>query len=243
MRCFHNTFTDIYFHLAAEEYLLKQETDSVFMLWQDTPSVVMGKHQSVQLEVNREWAEEQQIQIARRFSGGGAVYHDLGNVNLTFIETVSRLPDFSLYLHRILDFLKQIGLPAKGDERLGIYLDGLKISGSAQCVHKNRVLYHCTLLYDTNLTALNKVLNPERNIETGVWHHLCMLFRLSVVKSQISVVTYLWKRLIISKRYFSNILVRRDVLILSVRKNWKQSINFGLRNIFAKNGSSVVESG
>lgn len=76
MRCFHNTFTDIYFHLAAEEYLLKQETDSVFMLWQDTPSVVMGKHQSVQLEVNREWAEEQQIQIARRFSGGGAVYHD-----------------------------------------------------------------------------------------------------------------------------------------------------------------------
>ena len=168
MRCFHNTFTDIYFHLAAEEYLLKQETDSVFMLWQDTPSVVMGKHQSVQLEVNREWAEEQQIRIARRFSGGGAVYHDLGNVNLTFIETVSRLPDFSLYLHRILDFLKQIGLPAKGDERLGIYLDGLKISGSAQCVHKNRVLYHCTLLYDTNLAALNKVLNPERNIETGV---------------------------------------------------------------------------
>ena len=113
MRCFHNTFTDIYFHLAAEEYLLKQGTDPVFMLWQDTPSVVMGKHQSVSLEVNREWAEEQQIQIARRFSGGGAVYHDLGNVNLTFIETVSRSPDFSLYLHRIQDFLEQIGLPAK----------------------------------------------------------------------------------------------------------------------------------
>ncbi len=71
-------------------------------------------------------------------------------------------------MYRILDFLEQIGLPAKGDERLGIYLDGLKISGSAQCVHKNRVLYHCTLLYDTNLTALNKVLNPKRNIETGV---------------------------------------------------------------------------
>ena len=74
---------------------------------------------------------------------------------------MSRLPDFSLYLHRILDFLKQIGLPAKGDERLGIYLNGLKISGSAQCVHKDRVLYHCTLLYDTDLTILNKVLNPD----------------------------------------------------------------------------------
>ena len=183
MRCFHNTFTDIYFHLAAEEYLLKQETDSVFMLWQDTPSVVMGKHQSVQLEVNREWAEEQQIQIARRFSGGGAVYHDLGNVNLTFIETVSRLPDFSLYLHRILDFLKLIGLPAKGDERLGIYLDGLKISGSAQCVHKNRVLYHCTLLYDTNLAALNKVLNPEPMVDDET---LSSVYAVPSVRSEVT---------------------------------------------------------
>ena len=183
MRGFHNTFTDIYFHLAAEEYLLKQETDSVFMLWQDTPSVVMGKHQSVQLEVNREWAEEQQIQIARRFSGGGAVYHDLGNVNLTFIETVSRLPDFSLYLHRILDFLKQIGLPAKGDERLGIYLDGLKISGSAQCVHKNRVLYHCTLLYDTNLAALNKVLNPDVIAHDGT---LSSVYAVPSIRSEVT---------------------------------------------------------
>ena len=183
MRCFHNTFTDIYFHLAAEEYLLKQETDSVFMLWQDTPSVVMGKHQSVQLEVNREWAEEQQIQIARRFSGGGAVYHDLGNVNLTFIETVSRLPDFSLYLHRILDFLKLIGLPAKGDERLGIYLDGLKISGSAQCVHKNRVLYHCTLLYDTNLAALNKVLNPDVIAHDGT---LSSVYAVPSIRSEVT---------------------------------------------------------
>ena len=183
MRCFHNTFTDIYFHLAAEEYLLKQETDSVFMLWQDTPSVVMGKHQSVQLEVNREWAEEQQIQIARRFSGGGAVYHDLGNVNLTFIETVSRLPDFSLYLHRILDFLKQIGLPAKGDERLGIYLNGLKISGSAQCLYKDRVLYHCTLLYDTDLTALHQALNPEPMVDDET---LSSVYAVPSVRSEVT---------------------------------------------------------
>lgn len=106
------------------------------MLWQDTPSVVMGKHQRVQSEVDREWAELQQIHIARRFSGGGTVYHDLGNVNLTFIETVSRLPDFKTYLHRVLEFFVSIGLTAEGDERLGIYLHGLKISGSAQCVYK-----------------------------------------------------------------------------------------------------------
>ena len=161
IRCIYSPSTDIYFHLAAEEYLLKQGNEDVFMLWQDTPSVVIGKHQRLQAEVDREWVERKRIHIARRFSGGGAVYHDLGNVNLTFIETVSRLPDFSLYLHRILDFLKLMGIMAKGDDRLGIYLNGLKISGSAQYVHKNRVLYHCTLLYDTDLTILNKVLNPD----------------------------------------------------------------------------------
>ena len=168
IRCIYSPYTDIYFHLAAEEYLLKQGTEDVFMLWQSVPSVVIGKHQRLRSEVDKEWAKQHRIAIARRFSGGGAVYHDLGNVNFTFIETVSRLPEFVHYLQRTLDFLSFIGIEAKGDERLGIYLNGLKISGSAQCVHKDRVLYHCTLLYDTDLTILNKVLNPERDIETGV---------------------------------------------------------------------------
>ena len=168
IRCIYSPYTDIYFHLAAEEYLLKQGTEDVFMLWQSVPSVVIGKHQRLRSEVDKEWAKQHRIAIARRFSGGGAVYHDLGNVNFTFIETVLRLPEFVHYLQRTLDFLSFIGIEAKGDERLGIYLNGLKISGSAQCVHKDRVLYHCTLLYDTDLTILNKVLNPERDIETGV---------------------------------------------------------------------------
>ena len=161
IRCIYSPSTDIYFHLAAEEYLLKQGNEDVFMLWQDTPSVVIGKHQRLQAEVDREWVERKRIHIARRFSGGGAVYHDLGNVNLTFIEKASRFPDFTVYIQRTLDFLVAMGIMAKGDDRLGIYLNGLKISGSAQCVHKNRVLYHCTLLYDTDLTALNKALNPK----------------------------------------------------------------------------------
>ena len=161
IRCIYSPYTDIYFHLAAEEYLLKQGTEDVFMLWQSVPSVVIGKHQRLRSEVDKEWAKQHRIAIARRFSGGGAVYHDLGNVNFTFIETVSRLPEFVHYLQRTLDFLSFIGIEAKGDERLGIYLNGLKISGSAQCVHKDRVLYHCTLLYDTDLTILNKVLNPD----------------------------------------------------------------------------------
>ena len=79
IRCIYSPFSDIYFHLAAEEYLLKQGNEDIFMLWQDTPSVVIGKHQRLRLEVDQEWAEREQVHIARRFSGGGAVYHDLGN--------------------------------------------------------------------------------------------------------------------------------------------------------------------
>lgn len=162
VRCINSPSTDIYFNLAAEEYLMKHSTEDVFMLWQDTPSVVVGKHQRIQAEVNMDMAKEKKIHIARRFSGGGAVYHDLGNVNLTFIET-QHLPDFRMYLQRTLNFLDSIGLCPEGDERMGIYLNGLKISGSAQCVHRDRVLYHCTLLYDTNLPVLDTVLEAKEN--------------------------------------------------------------------------------
>lgn len=183
IRCIYSPFTDIYFHLAAEEYLLKQGNEDIFMLWQDTPSVVIGKHQRLRSEVDQEWAERERVHIARRFSGGGAVYHDLGNVNLTFIETASRLPEFVTYLQRTLDFLNSMGLMATGGERLGIYLNGLKISGSAQCVHKDRVLYHCTLLYDTDLIALHQALNPESMVDDET---LASVYAVPSVRSEVT---------------------------------------------------------
>ena len=183
IRCIYSPFTDIYFHLAAEEYLLKQGNEDIFMLWQDTPSVVIGKHQRLRSEVDQEWAEREQVHIARRFSGGGAVYHDLGNVNLTFIETTPRLPEFVTYLQRTLDFLNSMGLMAIGGERLGIYLNGLKISGSAQCLYKDRVLYHCTLLYDTDLTALHQALNPEPMVDDET---LSSVYAVPSVRSEVT---------------------------------------------------------
>ena len=183
IRCIYSPFTDIYFHLAAEEYLLKQGNEDIFMLWQDTPSVVIGKHQRLRSEVDQEWADREQVHIARRFSGGGAVYHDLGNVNLTFIETTPRLPEFVTYLQRTLDFLNSMGLMATGGERLGIYLNGLKISGSAQCLYKDRVLYHCTLLYDTDLTALHQALNPEPMVDDET---LSSVYAVPSVRSEVT---------------------------------------------------------
>jgi lipoate-protein ligase A len=183
IRCIYSPFSDIYFHLAAEEYLLKQGNEDIFMLWQDTPSVVIGKHQRLRSEVDQEWAEREQVHIARRFSGGGTVYHDLGNVNLTFIETTPRLPEFVTYLQRTLDFLNSMGVMAIGGERLGIYLNGLKISGSAQCLYKDRVLYHCTLLYDTDLTALHQALNPAPMVDDET---LSSVYAVPSVRSEVT---------------------------------------------------------
>ena len=165
MRFINSFSTDAGFNLAAEEYLLKQGTEDVFMLWQSAPSIIIGKHQRMEAEVNLTVAGEKQIPVFRRFSGGGAVYHDLGNINLTFIET-TRLARFETYLEKTITMLSAAGV-ATGDERLGIYVGGRKVSGSAQCVHRNRAMYHCTLLYDTDLKLLNTlfaVAPSEENI-------------------------------------------------------------------------------
>lgn len=173
MFCVDNPCTDVYFNLAAEEYLLKKKMGNYFMLWQNAPSVVVGKHQSVPTEVDLEFAGRQGISVARRFSGGGAVYHDLGNINLTFIEKITGQPDFDYYLQQTIDFLNSVGIVARGDKRLGLYIDELKISGSAQCIHKDRMMYHCTLLFSTDLEALEaslrgKALNEATSSGTTV---------------------------------------------------------------------------
>lgn len=165
MLCIDSRCTDVYWNLAAEEYLLKQKQQDYFMLWQSEPCVVMGKHQNVQAEVDEDFTRQQGIALARRFSGGGAVYQDDGNINLSFIETVDR-PDFDTYLQQTIDFLKKIGVAASTDQRMGIYVDSRKVSGSAQCIHKNRVMYHCTLLYSTDLDVLNAALAGNSEMES-----------------------------------------------------------------------------
>lgn len=152
-----NSSTDPYFNLAAERYILKNSSQDIFMMWQNESSVIIGKHQDMDAEVNRDFAREHQIKIARRISGGGAVYHDLGNVNLTFIERHGNY-DFTKYPVMIIDFLSTLGINATQDQRLGLEIDGLKISGSAQYVYKDISLFHATLLFSSNLVMLDKVL-------------------------------------------------------------------------------------
>lgn len=153
MLCIDNRHTNTYFNIASEEYLLKNFQEDIFMLYQNEPSVIVGKHQNVYAEVNIDFVEHNNIKVVRRFSGGGTVFHDLGNLNLTFIETGTNL-NFDKFTNQMIEMLSKLGINAVSDERRAININGLKISGSAQCVHKNRVMYHATLLFSSDLASL-----------------------------------------------------------------------------------------
>lgn len=160
MLCINNTYTDAYFNLASEEYLLKNTQEDIFMLWQNEPSVIVGKYQNVLAEINLDFVKRNGIKVVRRFSGGGTVFHDMGNLNLTFIEK-NRNVNFDKFTHQIIALLSDLGINADTDERRAINIDGLKISGSAQCVHKDRVMYHATLLFSSDLSSLISTLEID----------------------------------------------------------------------------------
>lgn len=155
--------TDPYLNLAIEEHLFNTATDEIFMLWQNDSTVVIGKNQNAYAQVNMDYAEEMGIRIARRITGGGAVYHDLGNLNYTFISPHGRGEiDFARFCAPITEALRDLGVEAKLTGRNDLEVDGKKISGNAQHASGDRVLHHGTLLFNSDLTVLDKVLNTDK---------------------------------------------------------------------------------
>lgn len=161
--CIQPSITDPYFNLAAEEYFLKNFQQDIFMLWRSVPSVVVGKHQNALAEINHSFVQIHQIPVARRLSGGGTVFHDLGNLNFTFIRTVEKIQEvnFKVFTFPIVEALRRSGIEAVANNRNDLLIEGKKISGNAGHVHKNRVLFHGTLLYNSQLDALKGALNVD----------------------------------------------------------------------------------
>ncbi len=161
--CLNQTSNDPYFNLAAEEYFLKNSPEDFFILWRSQPSVVVGKHQNALAEINHEFVRENQIPVARRLSGGGTVFHDPGNVNFTFIRNVANISEvnFKVFTVPVLAALQKLGVEAYTTGRNDLLIDGKKISGNAEHVHKNRVLHHGTLLFDSHLEALKGTLKVD----------------------------------------------------------------------------------
>lgn len=152
-------------NLATEEYLLKNFSEDIFMLWQNAPSIIIGKHQNALSEINVEYVKEHNINVVRRMTGGGAVFHDLGNLNFSFIKNIEKndkTVDFKPYIDPIIDALARLGAAAKFEGRNDITIDGKKISGNAMAFHENRVLSHGTLLFSTVMTDLSNALKVDQ---------------------------------------------------------------------------------
>ncbi|MCU0462082.1 MAG: lipoate--protein ligase family protein, partial [Bacteroidales bacterium] len=168
MLCLHLTSTDPCFNLAVDEYLLKNRKEDFFILSVNTPSVIIGKHQVAHREADTAFVTENNIPVIRRISGGGAVFHDEGNLNFTFIlqSKQGSQVDFRKYTLPVIEFLSSHGIDAKFEGKNDLKVDGLKISGNAEHVFRQRILHHGTLLFDSRLDLLGKALRKDTSSYT-----------------------------------------------------------------------------
>lgn len=150
--------TDPFYNLALEEFLFTTfREDDIFLLWRNAPCVVVGSCQNICREVRPAQLRRRGIPVLRRISGGGAVYHDLGNVNYSFVTRQDGPVDYDKSLRPMLNALNATGVPARKNRTCDIAIGGRKISGSAQRSAGGRLLHHGTLLFDSDLTALEDV--------------------------------------------------------------------------------------
>ena len=163
MKFLRNSETDPYYNMAFDEYCLESLAidEPVFYLWQNRPAVIVGLNQEVNTEVNLDYLRQNNIVLARRVSGGGAVYHDWGNLNYTIVGRSEDLErDYPEYAGLMMQALRKLGVQAELSGRNDILVEGKKVSGFAKRVSKNRLMVHGTLMYDVNLDVLTHSLNP-----------------------------------------------------------------------------------
>lgn len=158
MLCIQIENNNPHFCLAAEEYLMKNFSEDIFMLWQSENTIVVGKHQNALAEINYPFVHKHNIMVARRISGGGTVFHDAGNVNFAYIKNVNSPAEISFkrFTLPVVEALEKLGVTATLSGRSDLLIEGKKISGNAEHVFKNRVLHHGTLLFSSNLKTLGQ---------------------------------------------------------------------------------------
>jgi lipoate-protein ligase A len=163
MKCLTLQSHDPCFNLAVEEHLLKNRSDEYLILGINAASVIIGKHQSAHRETNTKFVTENNLPVLRRISGGGAVFHDMGNLNFTFVKQCEpgKQVEFRKYTQPVIDFLSSQGVDARFEGKNDLKVNGLKISGNAEHVHRNRVLHHGTLLYSASLEVMKNSLRKD----------------------------------------------------------------------------------
>jgi lipoate-protein ligase A len=163
MRLIINEKTYPYFNLALEERFLVDTDIEAVILWRNSRSVIIGRNQNAAEEINAEYARLRDIPVIRRQSGGGAVFHDLGNVNFTIIRDM-RMGDFNNYAFfttPVIEYLKTLGVNAELQGRNDLAIDGAKFCGNAQAVKNGRIMHHGCILYNADFTSLEGILTPR----------------------------------------------------------------------------------
>jgi lipoate---protein ligase len=175
-KIFISKFTDPFINLSIEDFLFRHVLSnsnnnycpSILFLYQNDPTVVIGRAQNPWLETNFPWIKENKINLIRRQSGGGTVYHDLGNLNYSFLA-LTPLYQVDQHLRILIDALANLGLDAHANKRHDLYIneDGTekKISGSAFRKASDRAFHHATLLIDSNLDNLIKAISSDFKID------------------------------------------------------------------------------
>ena len=156
---------DPYFNLALEEYLFEElgRSRPCFMLWQNDNTIVVGKYQNTAEEINQAFVDAHHIRVARRLSGGGAVYHDKGNLNFTFVVDQGSNPafNFKIFVQPVVEALARFGVHAEFTGRNDLTIDGMKFSGNAQYARHGRLLHHGCIMLDSNLTDVADALRVK----------------------------------------------------------------------------------
>lgn len=158
--------TDPKINLAIEEYILENfgNDGSYLLFYINEPSIIIGRNQNTIEEINTDYVEEQGIKVVRRLSGGGAVYHDLGNLNFSFItqDDGDSFHNFARFTEPVVQALQKLGVPAKLEGRNDLLADGRKISGNAQFSTKGRMFSHGTLMFDSEIEHVVSALNVRK---------------------------------------------------------------------------------
>ena len=154
--------TDPYYNLAFEEFVFSRmdRSEQYFILWQNYNTIVVGRFQNTAEEINSKFVQEHGIRVARRLSGGGAVYHDAGNLNFTFIVDQDSNPDFnfSVFVEPVIQTLAELGVHAEFSGRNDLTIDGQKFSGNSQYIRQGRILHHGCIMLDSNLADVAQAL-------------------------------------------------------------------------------------
>lgn len=164
---------DAYFNIALEEYLLyKYPTEDIFLLYINAPSIIIGKFQNTLAEINLEYVQEQNIKVVRRMSGGGSVYHDLGNLNFSFHTLLGQndFMDFSQFTAPVIHLLNELNVPAKLEGRNDLLVEGKKFSGNAKLARNGKMIQHGTILFNSEMNVLGDALkvNPLKFVDKAV---------------------------------------------------------------------------